>query len=89
MAGAGEQTAARAEALIGAGNLAAAQGDNAAAAAAFQESLDIWRRLGDRRKLAQATEMPYVINAWGVGYSANWTVVVWVGTVTGGLGAGG
>ena len=21
-----------------------------------------------RRKLAQATEMPYVINAWGVGY---------------------
>jgi len=48
------RTAARAEALCGAGELARYQDDNAAMCAPLEESVAIWRELGDKRGLAHA-----------------------------------
>jgi len=48
----GQAAAARAKALNGAGGLARHQGDNAAARALFEQSLAIYRELGDRQRIA-------------------------------------
>ncbi len=53
---AGPRTAARAKALFGAGVLAWAQGDHAAARAQLEESVAIWRALGERSGLAYALQ---------------------------------
>jgi predicted ATPase/DNA-binding winged helix-turn-helix (wHTH) protein/Tfp pilus assembly protein PilF len=47
-----QAAAARAKALNGAGGLARHQGDNAAARALFEQSLAIYRELGDRQRIA-------------------------------------
>ena len=48
----GRDAAARAKALNGAGGLARHQGDNAAARALYEQSLAIYRELGDRQRIA-------------------------------------
>jgi len=50
----GRDTPARANALFGAGILACIQGDNHTASRRLEESVALWRRLGDRRGLAYA-----------------------------------
>ena len=50
------RTAVRANALSAAGSLAYNQGDDAAAEALQQESLSIWRELGDRRGIASSLD---------------------------------
>lgn len=47
-------TAARAKVLTGAGHLAHNQGDYAAARALFEESLALWREIGNKRGIASA-----------------------------------
>jgi len=49
-----ERTAARAKALSGRGFLAWMQGDQAAARSRLEESVALWRELGDKQGLAQA-----------------------------------
>lgn len=52
--GAGKPTAPRAASLLGSGQLALAQGDYAAARALSQESVDLYRSLGDERGACEA-----------------------------------
>src|SRR5262249_417250 len=50
----GRDTPGRANALFGTGILACIQGDNDTATRRLEESVALWRRLGDRRGLAYA-----------------------------------
>src|SRR5204862_327320 len=52
--GAGPSMASRARVLLGTGMLANVQGDYDVAAAAIEESVELWRALGDRPRLAEA-----------------------------------